>query len=367
MRLTARRVFVALLVILCFLSAWQSRRLAALRRAGMPEAYIGYSADVPPALTFVMAGLGGFRGIVAEVLWFRVNTLQEEGRFMELVQLSDWITMLDPHAAEAWSYNAWNLAYNVSVVMLRPEDRLRWVQNGIALLRDKGLSFNPREARLYRELAWLYQNKVGDTLDDAHLTYKLTLAETMAPWLHEDGTVNDTPENRAHLAALRLDAARMAALEKRFGPLDWRIAESHAVYWASQGVDYASDTERLMCRRGVYQPLIISLLRGHFTGDLARKQWRTSGNLALAAATADFIGETRNEFPSQNITSVYIRYLALAVSLVSKDGQSAQAHALFERLLTLLPTDLTKPTFEDVAQGWEYRLDPSTEMNHTRN
>ena len=353
MRLSSGKVAVAAMVALCFAAAWQSRRLAAFRRAGMSDAYIGYSADVPPALNFVMAGLGGFRGIVAEVLWFRVNTLQEEGRFMELVQLSDWITMLDPHAAEAWVYNAWNLAYNVSIIMPRPEDRLRWVQNGIALLRDEGLRFNPREARLYRELAWLYQNKVGDVLDSAHLTYKLALAETMATLVRPDGTVNDTPENRTRLAALRLDAGRMAALEKRFGPLDWRLAEAHAVYWASQGVDFATGTERLMCRRGVYQPLILCMLRGRFTGNLARKQWQSSGNLALALATADFLRETSAEFPSKNITFVYLRYLSLAISLLAKDSQAEQAQALYVRLLAALPANSAKPTFDDVTKGWE--------------
>jgi len=319
----------------------------------MPDAYVGYTADVPPALNFVMAGLGGFRGVVAEVLWFRVNTLQEEGRFLELVQLSDWITMLDPHAAEAWTYNAWNLAYNVSIMMIRPEDRLRWVQNGIALLRDEGLRFNPREARLYRELAWLYQNKVGDILDSAHLTYKLALAETMAPLVHPDGTVSDTPENRTRLTALRIDTDRMIALEKRFGPLDWRLAETHAIYWASQGVEFATGTERLLCRRGVYQPLILSMIRGRFTGDLAHKRWQAGGNLAVVMATADFISETRNEFPSQNITFVYLRYLSLAVSLLAKDNQADHAHTLYERLLTALPANIAKPTFDDVTKGWE--------------
>ena len=353
MRLSTGRVAVAAMVVLGCMAAWQSRRLAAYRRAGMPDAYIGYSTDVPPALTFVMAGLGGFRGVVAEVLWFRVDSLQEQGRFLELVQLSDWITMLDPHAAEAWSHNAWNLAYNISTLMIRPEDRLRWVQNGISLLRDDGLRFNPREARLYRELAWLYQNKVGDNLDTAHMTYKFALAEAMAPFVHPDGTVNDTPENRTRLTALRLDTSRMTALEKRFGPLDWRLAESHAIYWASQGLEYATGTERLLCRRGVYQPLMLSFLRGRFTGDLALKKWRTSGNLALAVPTADFMNETCTEYPSKNMTVVYLRYLTLAVSLLSKNGQAAPAQALYERLTAALPKDSEKPTLDRVVKGWE--------------
>jgi hypothetical protein len=248
--------------------AFQSIRLYDRRHARLPEAYAGYTTDVPPALNFVLAGLGGFRGIVAELLWFRANRLQEEGRFVELVQLADWITRLDPHASEAWAYNAWNLAYNVSVMFARPEDRLRWVENGVALLKDQGLRFNPREPRLYRELAWLYQNKMGDSLDQAHETYKFALASKMSPWLNSDGTVRAAPESAAGLSALGLDAGRMAELEQRFGPLDWRLPESHAIYWADRGVSVADGPERLLCRRGVYQPLIVRVFRVRFTGSI---------------------------------------------------------------------------------------------------
>ncbi len=342
-----------MLAVLSLLAAWQSRRLAERRRERMPEAYAGYTADVPPALTFVIAGLGGFRGIVAEVLWFRASRLQDEGRFVELVQLSDWITMLDPHAAEAWVYNAWNLAYNISVMMGRPEDRLRWVQNGIALLRDEALRLNPREARLYRELAWLYQNKVGDSLDHAHLTYKFALAQTMAPFLRADGTVLMTPENRAGLAALRLDADRMAALEKRFGPLDWRVPESHALYWADRGLEFASGTERLMCRRGVYQPLMLSVFRGKFTGSLEKRQWRTDRNLALALSATDYMCETLKEHPSKNMTLIALRFFSATLQMVESSGMHQAAQSIYGQLLRSLPAGMDKPTFEDVVKGWE--------------
>ena len=353
MRLKVSSFALVALALLLLVASWQSRSLAVSRRAGLPEADTGYSSDVPPALTFVMVGLGGFRGIVSEVLWFRVNRLQEEGRYLELVQLAGWITMLDPHAAEAWIYNAWNLAYNVSVMMIRDEDRLRWVQSGIALLRDQGLPSNPREARLYRELAWLYQNKIGDTLDSAHLLYKLTLAQTMAPYVNADGTVKVTPDSRTHLAALRLDADRMQALEKRFGPLDWRLADAHAVYWAVQGLECASGTERLMCRRGVYQPLMLSVFNGRFTGDLSKSQWQTASNLALATASADFMAETLAEFPSKTLTTVYARYLALLIRELNRQGHGILAQTLYTRLQNVLPAYIAKPTFDDVVNGWE--------------
>lgn len=349
--------WLALIAALILLAAWQSSRLAATRRAGMPEAYAGYSADVPPALNFVMAGLGGFRGIVSEILWFRVNRLQEENRFLELVQLAEWIAMLDPHTAEVWAYNAWNLAYNVSIMMVRDEDRLRWVQNGIRLLRDDGLRFNPREAKLYRELAWIYQNKIGDSLDSAHLAYKLDLARSMTPFLNADGTLNPSAEHRAKLAALRLDADRMLALERRFGPLDWRLAESHAIYWASQGLEYAVGTERLMCRRGVYQPLVLSVFNGRFTGNLKTGEWRVAGNPALTLAAADFLEETGREFPSRTMTDILVRFLATAVQHTRRAGQEQLAQELYRRLTDNLPAPVQMPSLDEVLQGWKPKLE----------
>jgi hypothetical protein len=292
------------LLALVALTAWQNRRLADLRRAGLPGAP-EYSTQVPPFLNFVAVGMGGFRGLAAEVLWTRADRLQLEGRYLEMVQLSDWITWLDPHAIEAWTYNAWNMAYNISAMMRNPEDRLRWVESGIALLRDKGIPVNPRDARICRELAFMYQNKIGDPIDSAHLTYKLALAKSMSPLVHADGTFADTPENRAALAALRLDPERMLALEKRFGPLDWRIAESHAIYWASLGLERARGQERLACSRAVYQPLILAATQsGRFEGVDTNGVWRASPNTALVPATRRFLEECRREFPTQNMQAV---------------------------------------------------------------
>jgi hypothetical protein len=348
--------WIAVLALLAVAAAWQSRRLTGYRRSQLPEAYTGVHSDVPPVLTFVMAGLGGFRGIAAEVLWFRASRLQEEGRYIELVQLADWLTLLDPHASEAWVYNAWNLSYNVSIMMARPEDRLRWVENGIALLRDEGLRFNPREARLYRELAWLYMNKVGDSLDEAHLTYKVSLADALAPDLNADGTVRPDLDaaGRERLAARRLDPARMAALEKRFGPLDWRLANSHALYWAVQGLDHATGSERPMCNRAVYQPLLLSVFDGRFTGDLAARKWQTAPNPALALSAAEFLAATQEEFPSKNTRNMYRNFLLTAIKTFNRPGRENAdiVDTLFRRLVQELGESAQNVTIDAITKGW---------------
>jgi hypothetical protein len=320
------------IVLLVLLAAWQNRALTETRRAGLPEAP-AYAAQVPPFLTFITVGLGGFRGIAAEALWSRADRMQEEGRFLELVQLTEWITRLDPHATEAWTYNAWNMAYNVSAVLRRPEDRLRWVEHGISLLRDQGIPANPNSARLCRELAWFYQHKIGSSDDAAHLTYKLALVDAMAPCLIADGSLSDTPENRARLTAGRLDPDRMRRLEKRFGPLDWRLAMSHAIYWGSVGMEHATGYERLACRRAVYQPLLQSVLAGRFDGNPAQRTYHASPNRALILPGLSFMRETFSEHPTPGVRMSYGFFLIQAIRQAHEAGQAAQVADWYRELL----------------------------------
>src|SRR5512145_3313266 len=136
--------------------------------------------NAPPVLAFTTVALGGFRGLIANALWIRANDLQLDDKYFEMVQLADWITKLQPTLVHVWLVQAWNMAYNISVKFSDYGDRWRWVQRGIELLRDDGLRYNPTEALIYRELAWFFQHKMGQNLDDAHMIYKQQWANEMA-------------------------------------------------------------------------------------------------------------------------------------------------------------------------------------------
>ena len=346
----SRPALLLLAAALVLFAAWQNRRLGDARRAGLPEAP-AYAAQVPPFLNFLTIGLGGFRGVAAEVLWSRADRLQEEGRYFELVQLSEWITWLDPHATEAWSYNSWNMAYNISAMMQRPADRLRWVSHGIALLRDRGLPANPNNAKLYRDLAWFYQNKIGTDTDTAHLTYQLALATELAPLLRPDGAVADTPENRTALRALRLDPDRMLRLERQFGTLDWRVAATHAVYWASRGLEHARGPERLASRRAVYQPLIQCVQAGLFDGDLSKGVYHARPNLQVVGPALQFLEETYRESPTLGVRTAYSYFLLYAIRQAGAGGNTTEAEAWL-RDLNRLGEGLFHPmTLDEVLRG----------------
>jgi hypothetical protein len=140
--------------------------------------FTGQIKNAPPLVAFTTVALGSFRGILADFLWLRAASLQDKGNYFEMVQLADWIQKLQPRFAGAASYLAWNMAYNISVTCSNREDRWRWVNEGLKLLRTS-LTYNPEDANLYKELGWIFQHKMGNVLDDAHQLYKNRLALAM--------------------------------------------------------------------------------------------------------------------------------------------------------------------------------------------
>ena len=141
--------------------------------------------NAPPALAFATVAMGAFRGLVVDILWMRADTLKEQGQFFDAKQIAEWITTLQPRFASVWDFQSWNMAYNISVAMpaTQPQERWRWVKNGYELLRDKAIPLNPKSILLYRQLAWIFQDKLGSVKDDVHKYYKLQLAKAMEPLL----------------------------------------------------------------------------------------------------------------------------------------------------------------------------------------
>lgn len=187
-----------------------------------------------PAMTeSAIAALGGLRSIAAEVLWFRVDRLRAECRYVELAQLANWLAFMEPHTPEVWSYSSWNLAYNISVMMPTFEDRWRWVLAGLKLLRDEGLRLNPREPEIYRELAWMFQIKLGGKIDDAAPIYR-------ERW---KAIVEDVAA-RGAWAELGMRPEEMAEVRTKYRfRSDWTNPVVSAVYWAHLGLRYVTDAD----------------------------------------------------------------------------------------------------------------------------
>ena len=155
--------------------------------------------DIPPSLAFATIATGAFRGFVVDALWMRADKLKDEGQFFDARQLAEWITILQPRFASVWEFQAWNMAYNISVAIpaTQPDQRWRWVRNGYELLRDEAISkYKLKNITIYRELARIFQHKIGGVSDDAHKYYKLQLALSMEPLLASEDNQLGPDDNR---------------------------------------------------------------------------------------------------------------------------------------------------------------------------
>ncbi len=247
--------------------------------------------NAPPVLAFTTVALGGFRGLIANALWIRANDLQNDGKYFEMVQLADWITKLEPTFTQVWIVQAWNMAYNISVKFTDYSDRWRWVQRGIELLRDEGIRYNPTEALMYRELAWFFQHKMGQNMDDAHNFYKAAWAKEMTelfggPKPNFDELLNPrTDQAQQRVRSLRekyrMDPQVMKEIDDRYGPLEWRLPEAHAIYWAVVGWKQCTKKDLITLRRVIYQSMHIAVLRGRISYIESNGRVITSPNLDL--------------------------------------------------------------------------------------
>lgn len=364
-----RRLTYILLVVVALAAlagaAWLNPRLTT-RRADQHLVQAAPIETMPPLLAFTTVTFGGFRGIVADILWLRASDLQDRGQYFELVQLADWITKLEPHFTTVWAFQAWNMAYNISVLLSDYNERWRWVRQGIDLLRDSGLKYNPGSAGLYNELAWIFFHKMGQDADQAHFVYKREWANEMmtlfggpqpdfarllatppaehellqkpaasnivaelrkldmdpfsGAWLVPSNRppavakiLDDSPGARALLDFIRvrqmrtiykLDPAAMSKADHDYGPLDWRLPDAHAIYWAAQGKPFAKDFDALKLDRQIFQALANAFKQGRLMLNIEENLFILSPNLDLLPRVNGFYLQAQREHPGEATVKV---------------------------------------------------------------
>ncbi|MDB6018708.1 MAG: hypothetical protein JWR19_3197 [Pedosphaera sp.] len=305
----------------------------------------------PPVLALTTVALGGFRGLISNALWIRANDLQEEGKYFEMVQLADWITKLEPHFTQVWLVQGWNMAYNISVKFKDAPDRWRWVQRGIELLRDQGLQYNPNDVLIHRELAWFFQHKMGANLDDANLYYKQMWANEMSKIFGMDppnweALIHPKTQDEIARATLlkekfKMDPEFMKMVDEKNGPLEWRLPEAHAIYWAEQGLAAAKRNERktepedlITLRRVVYQSMQLSVQRGRLVANKADKQFEFGPNLAIVQKTSAAYERAMDEDPKNrdHIETAHRNLLRDVVYLLYTHNRLADAAQWFKYL-----------------------------------
>jgi len=230
------QVVASVLAVVCLVGA--GLLLGPLNRVRRERQLVIDPASVrglPPDLA-LLGKLGTFRALAIDWASIRSERLKQEGKYYEAYELHRTVCLMQPRFPTAWANASWNMAYNISVTQYTPEARWRWVRDGIKLLRDEALRWNPKSVSLYYQLAWTYWHKIGDYLDDEHYNYKRALAVEMEKVLGPQPVALTTDQYLAwfqeivdaprDLAALRRSDEEVARLAFRLEQVGLPAAES---------------------------------------------------------------------------------------------------------------------------------------------
>lgn len=114
--------------------------------------------------------LVGFRGVVVTLLWKHAIDKQKRGEYHDMELAARMVSRMQPHFIEPWIFQAWNIAYNVSVENDKLGDQYFYIARGIGLLaegdrintrlhRRGGVQFRVGSPDIRYQLAFYYQNK----------------------------------------------------------------------------------------------------------------------------------------------------------------------------------------------------------------
>jgi hypothetical protein len=351
-----KKTILLCLAALMLLGVSQVQRSLNVDRDRLGFTRVAPLENAPPVLAFTTVALGGFRGIISNILWMRATELQDDDKFFEMKQLADWITKLEPHFVQVWLMQAWNMAYNISVKFKDWPDRWRWVRGGIELLRDEGLRYNPNEMLIYRELGWIFQHKLGQNLDDASLYYKQQWADEMAAMFDKktpnlDELANpQTPDQKRRADLLRskykMDPNVMKTVDELYGPLEWRLPESSAIYWAYLGLQAAqrnptkiNKEDLITLRRMIYQSMLLSFKRGRLIANPFAKSFDFGPNLEIIPKVSFAYEKAVEDEPGMrdHIQNAHRNFLKDAVYYLYTNNRIKEAGEWYRYLATKYP------------------------------
>lgn len=331
-------IFIALLLLI--IAGSTNKHLNSLRHKTQNSPHVANRSSLLPVL------FSGFRGLAVDILWLRAADLQENGKYFELVQLSEWITALEPHITQVWAVQAWNMAYNISITTPDYQARWGWVKNAIDLLRDQGIPLNSQNPHLYSELALLFLNKIGNPSEKSAQYFKRQWAKEMMDFVGESG-FPDYSKLTNSSNSYKLIPKCMQEIDNIYGPLDWRIPQTHALYWAYLGNKAGgSDSHDPRCERIIYQSMAAMFEYGKLTYSKQGDIFVTSTNLELLPKVINTfenaVLNAKDDLPSK----AYANFLKSAIKTLIFYHHNQKAHELFEMLNARFPSKLTQLGFD---------------------
>ncbi len=139
----------------------------------------------------------GARGPLVTYLWLQTIRAQTRGEYHDMERSAKLLSKLQPHFIEPWIFQAWNIAYNVSVETDKLGDQYYYIAKGISFLsegdrvntrvyRSGKNVFNVGSPDIRYQLGFFYQNKF--TVSDKVRTLRSLAQLSFIPPIDRDPT-----------------------------------------------------------------------------------------------------------------------------------------------------------------------------------
>jgi hypothetical protein len=170
-----------------------------------------------------------------------------------------------------------------------------------------------------------------------------------------------------------MDPEWMKEVDDKYGPLEWHLPESHAIYWAYLALE-KTDKKKLKkddlitCRRVIFQSLQLAFRRGRLVyPDKSKDEFIYAPNLDIVpqanSAYLEMIGLEQQDFLKKNIANAHKNFLKWAVYYLYLYGRTAQADYWWKQMHQFYP-DATPPGQDMRAFALERAKETVGETGH---
>jgi len=109
----------------------------------------------------VVAALGGFRTVAADLLWLKAERVWNGGDWWMMLPILDVVTQLDPQFLLAWKVYGWHAAYNLHGESQTLSEKNWWLDHGVDAL-ERSVEANPDSWEMYFELGWTLYDRAHE-------------------------------------------------------------------------------------------------------------------------------------------------------------------------------------------------------------
>jgi len=144
--------------------------------------------DLPPGEFFGTVLLGGFRAIAVDLIWLKAKEAERNHDWHRYLVLNQLIASLQPRFIEVWSFNMWNMAYNLSLTAPTDREGWHWVKKAIESGKEgfERNERNPNRWKLAWHIGYHYFHRCGSIRDNRTEKYQKWLFEETGQtnWQH---------------------------------------------------------------------------------------------------------------------------------------------------------------------------------------